>query len=150
MPRRAEVADAANKRLAESLASVAEPDTLGELLKPLGQPIVKEGRRRARALNPLTGGDGELLRALAQGEYLLNGFRNRDLRQSLWGDCVDALKRRQQSAKITRCLALLKAHGLILKVQKTHRYQLTAQGRRVATALLSAHAANAQQLIGAA
>jgi hypothetical protein len=145
LSRRAEVADAANKRLAESLASVAEPDTLGDLLKPLGQPVVKDGRRLARPLNPLTGADGELLRTLAHGDYLINGFRNRDLRLSLFGSCEDAKERGRQSAKITRRLAILKAHGLILKVQRTHRYQLTANGRRVVTALLSAHAANAQQ-----
>jgi protein required for attachment to host cells len=149
MSRRAEVADAANGRLIESLASVAEPKTLGELLKPLGQPVVKDGRRLARPLNPLTGADGELLRTIAQGDYLLNGFRNRDLRWSLMGHCADDKKRRQQSARITRLLALLKAHGLIWKVPKTHRYQLTAQGRRIVTALLSAHSANVQELSAA-
>jgi hypothetical protein len=150
MPRRAEVADAANKRLAESLASVAEPDTLGDLLKPLGQPVVKDGRRLARALNPLTGADGDLLRVLAQGDYLINGFRNRAVRASLLGPCEDAKECRRQSAQITRRLALLRAHGLILRVQHTHRYQLTAQGRRVVTALLSAHTANTQRLATAA
>jgi hypothetical protein len=146
MPRRADIADAANKRLAESLASIAEPDTLGDLLKPLGQPVLKKGRRVARPLNPLTGADGELLRTLAQGDYLINGFRNRDLRLSLFGPCEDVKECRRQSAKITRLLALLKAHALILKVPKTHRYQLTANGRRITTALLSAHAANPQRL----
>jgi hypothetical protein len=149
MPRRAEVANAANNRLAESLATVAEPETLGELLKPLGQPVFKDGRRRARPLNPLTGADGELLRTVAKGDYLLNGFRNRDLRASLFGPCADAKERARQSAKITRLLAILKAHGLIQKVQKTHRYQLTAYGRRVTPLLLSAHAANAEQLAAA-
>ncbi len=149
LPRRAEVADAANNRLAQSLASVAAPQTLGELLKPLGQAVVQDGRRLARPLNPLCGADGELLRALAQGDYLINGFRNRDLRANLFGSCADADQRRKQSAKITRLLAILKAHGLILKVQKTHRYQLTANGRKVVTALLCAHSANAQQLAAA-
>jgi len=116
----------------------------------LGQPVLQNGRRLARALNPLTGADGALLRALAQGDYLINGFRNRDLRTSLCGPCDDTAQRRRQSAQITRRLALLKAHGLILRVQKTHRYQLTANGRRVVTALLSAHAANAQELTAAA
>jgi hypothetical protein len=149
MPRRAEVAEAANKRLAESLASVAEPETLGDLLMPLGRPVLKEGRRLARPLNPLTGADGEVLRTLAQGEYLINGFRNRDLRGQLFGPCKDTDQRRRQSARITRLLGLLKAHALILKVQKTHRYQLTAHGRRVVTGLLAAHAATAQELTAA-
>jgi hypothetical protein len=150
LSRRVEVANAANNRLADSLASIAQPDALGDLLKPLGQAVVKEGRRRARALNPLTGADGDRLRLLAQGDYLLNGFRNRDLRESILGPCVDAAQRRRQSAPITRWLAILQAHGLILRVQKTHRYQLTAHGRRVVTALLSAHSANVAQLAAAA
>jgi hypothetical protein len=90
LPRRAEVSEAANRLLAESLAGVAEPDTLGTLLAPLGQPVVKEGRRLARALNPLTGTDGALLRALAQGEFLVNGFRNRDVRAALYGSAAGA------------------------------------------------------------
>ena len=106
--------------------------------------------RRARALNPLTGADGELLRTLAHGEYLINGFRNRDLRMNLFGPCADKRECRRQSGKVTRLLALLKAHGLILRVQKTHRYQLTAQGRRIVTTLLASHTANAQQFSAAA
>jgi hypothetical protein len=150
LPRRAEVADAANKRLAESLASVAAPMTLGELLEPLGQPVLAaDGRRLARPLNPLTGADGELLRALAQGDFIINGFRNRDLRQRLFGICDDTKERRRQSARITRLLAILRAHNLIMKIQKTHRYQLTANGRRVTTALLAANAAKPQDLIAA-
>jgi hypothetical protein len=120
------------------------------LLKPLGQAVFQNGRRVARPLNPLTGADGELLRTVANGDYLVHGFRNRDLRASLLGPCADAQERRRQAAKITRQLALLKAHGLIKKIAKTHRYQLTAFGRRVTTALLAANAANADQFTTAA
>lgn len=149
LSRRAEVADAANRRLAESLASVAQPDTLGELLQPLGQPVIRDGRRLARPLNPLTGADGELLRTLANGDYLLNGFRNRDVRVRLFGSCQNADERRRQGAKVTRLLALLRAHTLIKKVPKTHRYHLTATGRRIVTILLAAHAAQTQQFTAA-
>jgi hypothetical protein len=150
LPRRAEIGQSINNRLAESLATVAEPSPLGQLLQPLGQPVFQDGKRRARALNPLTGADGDLLRALANGDFLLQGFRNRDLRMALHGDTADATERRQQSAAITRRLALLKAHGLIVKVPKIHRYQLSAQGKRIVTALLAAHAANLSQLADAA
>jgi len=141
-PRRAEVSHAANNRLAESLATVAETTPLGKLLEPLGQPVVDSKGRRARALNPSAGPDGELLRCLAQGEFLLNGFRNRDLRTTLCPATKDQQEQRQQAAAITRKLALLKAHGLIVKVQKTHRYQLSAAGKRITTALLTAYHAD--------
>jgi hypothetical protein len=150
LPRRAEIGQSINNRLAESLATVAEPSPLGQLLQSLGQPVFQDGKRRARALNPLTGNDGELLRALGNGNFLLQGFRNRDLRMALHGPTADATERRKQSAAITRRLALLHAHGLIVKIPKTHRYQLSAQGKRVITALLAAHAANVTQLANAA
>src|SRR5205823_4798944 len=98
-----------------------------------------EGRRVARALNPLTGADGELLRILARGDFLLNGFRNRDLRTALYGEASTDDQRRRHSAAITRRLALLRAHGIVKKVPKTHRYHLTAAGQRLTAALLAAH-----------
>lgn len=149
LPRRAQVAEAANQRLAASLATVAETTTLGQLLQPLGQPVqAKKGRRVARALNP-TGADAPLLRLIGHGDYLLNGFRNRDLRAGLFGPCDDPVEQRRQSTRVTRLLAILKAHRLILKIYKTHRYQLTAEGRRIVTALLAAQNADAQQLTAA-
>lgn len=148
--RRAEVSHAANNRLAESLATVAEPTTLGELLKPLGRPVVENGRRKARALNPQTGADGTLLRALAQGDFLLKGFRNRDLRLALYGHTVDVAESRRQAAVVTRRLALLRAHGLIVKVNQSHRYHLSAQGRRIVTCLLAAHASDTSHLMSCA
>jgi hypothetical protein len=150
LDRRAEVSQAANNRLAESLAAVAERQALGELLEPLGQPVLQAGRRRARALNPLAGGDGALLRLLARGEFLVNGFRNADVRQALYGPAAAPAEQRRQSAAVTRQLALLRAHGVIVRVPKTHRYHLSASGRRIVTALLAAHAADVNRLTDAA
>jgi len=147
--RQADISQRANERLAESLASVAEPTPLGKLLAPLGRPVLRDGCR-SRALNPLTGADGERLRAVACGDFLLHGFRNHDLRRSLFGETGDDTERRRQSAAVTRKLRLLRAQGLIIKVQKTHRYQVSAEGRRILTALLSAHAADARRLADAA
>ena len=53
---------------------------------------------------------------------------------------------RRQSGKVTRQLRMLRAHGLILKVPKTHRYQLTVSGRLILAALQAARQANAEQL----
>jgi hypothetical protein len=147
--RQAEVSQRANERLAESLATVAEPTPLGALLAPLGRPVVENGRRY-RALNPLTGADGELLRTVARGEFLAQGLRNRDVRVALYGATEDAGLRRKQSAAVTRQLRLLRGHGLLIKVHKTQRYQVSAAGRRILTALLSAHAADTSRLAAAA
>jgi hypothetical protein len=146
MERRAEVSQAANNRLLESLASVAETTTLGELLKPLGKPVSKNGQRSARALNPLTGKDGELLRILATGDFLIKGFRNADVRQAFYSKTEDAKEDRRRSAAMTRLLSLLRAHRLIVKVPKSHRYHLSASGRRTVTALLTAHSCDTTRL----
>jgi len=148
--RRAEVSQAANGRLADSLASVAEPTPLGKLLEPLSKPVRDAAGRRQRALNPTAGADGELLRCIAHGEFLINGFRNRDLRKLLCPVTTDQRVQRQQAAAMTRKLALLRAHGLIVKVHKTHRYRLSAEGQRVTTALRAAYEADVNRLVGAA
>jgi hypothetical protein len=119
--RRAEVSQRGNDRLLDSLATTATPTPLGQLLEPLCRPVIQEGRRRARALNPLAGPDGQLLRVIAAGDFLLQGFRNRDLRLTLCRPTPDKLEQRRQASWITRQLALLRAHGLIVKVPKTHR-----------------------------
>jgi hypothetical protein len=150
MERRAEVCNASNQRLIESLATVAETQSLGTLLQPLGRPVVKKGRPRARALNPLTGADGELLRMLADGKYLIQGFRNQDIRQARYGVTKEDAERRRQAAAVTRQLSLLRAHGIIVKVPKSHRYHLSASGRRIVTALLAAHASDVNWLMQSA
>ena len=47
---------------------------------------------------------------------------------------------------MSRKLALLRAHGLIKKVNGTHRWMLTEKGRRIVTALLAARQADVDRL----
>jgi hypothetical protein len=149
--RRAEVGQKINERYAEALAQVEEKIPLGELTEDLGQRTTWSGRS-VRALNPLAKEDAALLSAVSRGEFLINGFRNRDLRSLLFPDTADAGPEevKRQSTKVTRMLRLLRAHGIINKVGKTHRYQLTPRGRSKTTALLAARAADSKQLLQAA
>jgi hypothetical protein len=103
--------------------------------------------RRVRALNPLAARDAALLEAVSRHEFLINGLRNRDLRPILFGPKpTAALEQRRQSSAVTRQLRLLRAHGLIHKVPKTHRYVVGEAARRVITALLAARNASADEL----
>jgi hypothetical protein len=78
---------------------------------------------------------------------LIAGFRNRDIRQELYGAAGDECERRRQAARVTRKLAMLRAHGLIKKIPHTHRYILTTEGvstirvaaRRASLTRLTAH-----------
>jgi hypothetical protein len=121
------------------------------LAKDLGQRTTWKGRS-VRALNPLAPADVKLLEAINRGEFLLNGFRNRDLREVLFADAPPATpeETKRQSAKVTRLIGLLRAHGVIAKVSKTHRYQVTVVGRNKVTALLAARQADTEQLLKAA
>ena len=147
--RRAEVCQQANDRYLESLSSAESPTPLGQLTVRLCQPV-RWKKQRVRGLNPLSPDDTALLEAVGRGEYLLNGFRNRDLRQRLFGRTDDPATRRRQSAAVTRKLRLLRAHGLIRKVPRTHRYLLTEKGQQCITALLAAQAADTAKLTRAA
>ncbi len=147
--RRAAVCQAANERYLVSLAAAETPTPLGQLTAGLCQPV-RWKQQRVRALNPLAPGDASLLEAVGRGEFLLNGFRNRDLRAHLFAPAADAQTTRRQSSAVTRKLRLLRAHGLIRKVPRTHRYLLTAKGQRCVTAVLAARAADTAKLTQAA
>jgi len=148
---RAQVGRKINERYAEALATVEEKTPLGELTADLGQRTTWKGRT-VRALNPLAPEDVALLEAVNRGAFLISGFRNRDLRELLFAAdpaaAPEALRR--QSGKVTRLLRLLRGHGLIRRVGKTYRYQVTAEGRAQIAALLAARNANTQQLFKAA
>ena len=147
--RRAEVCRAACDRHWDALAAVRVKTPLAEEAAAVCQPVKRDGRRH-RALNPLGEAEAALLAVVNRGEYALNGLRNRDVRQSLHGLNGDAGTRHRQMGRVGRQLALLRAHGLIRKVSRTHRYLVTEKGRRVITALLAARRANTEQLVALA
>jgi hypothetical protein len=144
--RRAEISQACNDRYLGALASVENTTALGELTARLCRPVTDKGRR-VRALNPHAPGDAALLAAISRGEFALNGLRNQDLRALLFArPGRTKAEQKRQAASVSRKLCLLRAHRLIRKVPRTHRYHLTATGRVVVTALMAARNANTQQL----
>lgn len=143
--RRAEVSRAATERYLTELAAVHVKTKLGEQAAQVCRPIRRDGRRY-RALNPMADNDARVLAIVNRGEFALNGFRNRDLRSHLYSPTRDKNKQRKEMAAVGRRLQLLRAHGLIAKVPKTHRYHVTEKGRNIITALLAARQASTEQL----
>lgn len=146
MPRRAALSHSANARYLETLAAASPQTPLSRLADKLCRPVRDERGRRRRALNPFSPDDANLLSAVIRGQHALTGFRNRDLREALYGAAVDETERRRQSARTTRHLGLLRAHGLIRKLPGTHRYVLTKEGQTAITAFLAARNATLDQL----
>lgn len=143
--RRVEVSRAANERYLTALAAVSAGRPLAEEAAGVCRARKRAGRR-FRALNPFGETDAELLSLVNQGQWALRGFRNRELRERLWSGPCTAVEARRRSSAVTRKLALLRAHGLIAKVSRTHRWMVTEKGRRVITALLTARQADVGKL----
>ncbi|HET6248373.1 MAG TPA: hypothetical protein VFE47_11795 [Tepidisphaeraceae bacterium] len=146
MHRRAEVSEACNERYESHLAKIECPQTLNESLRPLGKSITRDGRRH-RGLRLMASQDAQLLTAVANGQFALNGFRNGDIRQTLFGKDGDKQQAKKRSGQVSRKLGLLKAHGLIRRVPRTRRWMLTEAGKSITTLLAAAGNASATELM---
>jgi hypothetical protein len=142
---RASVCQRINERFADYVASTRSSTPLRSVLEQVTTRKRKRGRS-VRALEP-TGKDLELLTAIADPRFTVGGFCNKQLRQRL----VDTPRYsgktdKQRSGITTRSIRLLRDHGVIRKLPKARRYQLTARGRQLVTALQAALAASTEQL----
>jgi hypothetical protein len=145
LPRRAQLSQAANNRYLTALASVETPRRLAELAAKHDQRKRWSGKR-VRALNLLGEADSRLLLAVSRGEFTLKGFRNADLRSVLYPGTKTKLEVRRHSGRVTRHLCLLRAHGLIRKIPKTHRYVVTKHGIELSCAINAARRADSAAL----
>jgi hypothetical protein len=145
--RRSEVSQKANNRYLDAFAPLDDTARLQELIRPLEQPC-RYGKRPIRALRPFHPDDHALLTAVQRGEFAINGIRNRDLQRLLYpnSQTLSKAEQRRLSAKVSRKLRMLRAHALIQKVPKTHRYQLTAVGRTAISAVLTISQTSMTQL----
>jgi hypothetical protein len=146
--RRAQVSQRANENYLDALAAVDDTTPLSQLLDQVSRPTTYHGRR-ARALRIGDADDVALLQAISRGEFATAGFRNRDLRPRLRPSrkTLSPREARRLSAKVGRQLRLLRAHGIIRKISKSHRYRLTAKGHLLTTALFAAREASIKQLL---
>lgn len=144
---RCEISLGCNDRYAEHLASAQISTTLKQAASEACNVVNKEGKRY-RGLNPWRTDDFQVLSFLANAQWALNGFRNRDLCEHLYGTAAvdDSRENRRRSGRVSRLLKLLRAHGLIRKQPRSRRYRLTASGRTFTAALLTASATDIQQL----
>lgn len=130
----------------DHLASLTDTTPLVDLIAPYTRGFTKDGRR-VRALEPV-GKDRELLQALGDTKYGIEGLSNSDLRETLgkqaWGK---KYAEKQLSSRVSRNLVLLRNHGLIRKMPNQNRYQLTDAGRQLTAALSMALKASTIELM---
>jgi hypothetical protein len=139
------VSQKANERVINALGSVDDSRRVEELTAQMQKPVMWN-KRRVRALRPWAD-DHALLLAINDGKFLTNGLRNRDLQQMLYSDeTTTPVELRRRSAVISRKLRMLRAHGLIHKVPKTHRYQVSNTQRSAIIAVLTTATTTLHQL----
>ena len=144
--RRVEISRAANERYLEALAVVEVPCPASELLDAVSRRLIKH-KRPYRPLHPVSRQDTALFTVVLSGQFLLKGFTNSHLRQSLGLDSTsNRRQRRRESARVTRLIRLLRAHRLIRKLSHTRYYRVTARGQRIMTAALKLRDADVAKL----
>ena len=130
LQRRCEISRQSNERYLDALGALEVDKTLHEVAQDVCNRTSRNGRA-IRGLNPWNKDDYRLLTFLAKGEFAVNGFRNKQLR--LWIEPhAQSLSRdecKKLTAKATRLIGMLRAHGLIRKVPKENRYLLTKKGQ---------------------
>jgi hypothetical protein len=130
-----EVSLAANARYWEALAVVDNPAPAYRQVATLTEPAVVAGRSFA-GFNPASNSDVKLFRAVLDGNYLVHGFRNADIREALYGATEDARERQRQRAAVGRLLKRLHVRGLIAKVPRSRRWHVSSEGHRVLGAVV--------------
>jgi hypothetical protein len=126
-----DVSLAANSRY---LAALAEVDNPTDAIRTLDRITTRKHlapKRSAKAFNPVARDEAQIFRALLDGQHMIRGFSNPDIRNKLKDsphlkDIADPCR---QSAKITRIFNRCHAHGLIAKIPHSRRWRLTKQGR---------------------
>jgi len=118
---------------------------LEELIATVQQPVVWK-QRRVRALRPFAE-DRALLETVNHGDFIINGFRNRDLQAVLYDAPAESpQEKRRRSAAVSRKLRMLRAHGIIHKVPHTHRYVVAPQARTTLVAILTSARTSLNQI----
>jgi hypothetical protein len=126
---------AANSRYLDGLADIQDPGAARRALDRMAVPAPTR-TRRLRGFNPADPDDAKLFAAVLRGEHVIAGFRNRQIREALFGPTDDPLTARRQAARVTRLFNRLHAHGYIAKIPHTYRWRVTRLGRAAMSAAL--------------
>jgi hypothetical protein len=142
----AQVAQQANMKYLHALAEVKPPSTLPKKVEQISQTAKVKSRngleRNVPGLNLLAKPTSLLLEAINDARFCLKPFSNATLRQVLIEKGVlqvneqDPGNLKRLANKVTRLLAKLKAHKLIVKINKTFTYRLSAEGQKIVHNLL--------------
>lgn len=119
---------ACNQRYLEALAAVEDPTPANNDRKQLTERQRDQGRSYA-GFNPAREEEIRLFAAVLAGDHIAQGFRNKDIRATIYASASSGPKRK--SAAIGRLLKRLHVRGMVNKVPRTRRWRVTEKGRRI-------------------
>ena len=146
IPLRAKVSQDVNERFMKDLATLNDDTPVRELIDEITRFSIRGGRR-VRALDP-TGKDRDFLQLIGDPAFRVSGLTNKMLRERLrkthWGA---GRTDKQLSARISRHLRLLRDHGIIRKLPRQNKYQMTIKGMKFTNVLSAFLAASTEKLM---
>lgn len=127
--RYAEVSKSIISRFLNALPEFELNDVHLNDLQSISKTVEDKGRRYS-PFNVFNTDTLKLFKVISSGNFLLNGFTNRDIRKIVYdSDDPKVINR------TTRLLSKLKHHKMIKKVYRKNKYYLTDQGRRICSNL---------------
>lgn len=126
-----EISKSITKRYIEALPDINVDEVpISEINKVSSSIVVND--RKYNGFNILEKDTLNLFSIISSGEYLINGFSNKLIREKYFKNEIT----KKDINKLTRLLSKLKAHGIIKKVARKNKYYLTTNGRKIINSIL--------------
>ena len=144
--RYAEIGLSANGHYLDALSVESDPRPARESMRELSSPVIRKGRRYGE-FNPVKGSDVNLFKTVMDGNHVAFGFQNRDVRERVFGTSPSGKETARWSARTSRLLKKLQAHGLIAKIPRSRRWRVTEKGWTIMSASLEIYEDGWQQVL---
>ena len=126
-----EISKSITKRYIEALPDINVDEVSISEINRLSSSVIVN-KKKYTGFNLMEKDTLNLLSIISSGEYLINGFSNKLIREKYFTKEIT----KKDINRLTRILSKLKAHGIIKKVARKNKYYLTTNGRKIINSIL--------------